>query len=101
MLQWIRKLLGIKQLQADIESVKQMIGDRTTVHCDVHSRSPSEVIVIGNYRGKDYVRCFHIHHETLGGLIDELHRLEKFSRVGRFDMIGSMPFSAVYDHTKF
>ncbi len=100
-LYWLQKKLGIVELSEAVYNIHKLIGERTTVHCDVHYKHASEVIVIGTYHNKDYVRCFHLQHDDLKSLIEELKQREKFANVGKFDMIGTMPFSAVYDRKTF
>lgn len=97
----IKNILGITELEIQIETLKKMIGERTTIHCDVHTKTACEVIVIGHYQNKDYVRCFHLKVDNLKILIEQLKEMEKYSNVGKFDMIGTMPFSAVYERDTF
>lgn len=78
------------------------IGERTTVHADIgYKGTGSQIIVVGRYQGKDYVRSFNVRNETLHSLIDMLRREEKNAGVGKFDMIGGIEFSAVYDRERF
>lgn len=95
-----------KDLQAIIRAVdaletRQMMFDkrlqeRTTVHADIHFRHATQVIVVGQYNGVDYVNGFWIEHKSLPELVEILKSLEKDANVGRMDMIGRYPFSAVY-----
>jgi len=62
MLKFLKKLLWIvknydnhRALLGDrITEATNIIRERTEVHADVHSKSPSQVIMIGSYRGKDF-----------------------------------------------
>lgn len=97
----IKRSLGIYRLEQRIIDLEKLVGERTTVHCDVHTKEPCEVIVIGRYRNKEYVRCFHLKAESIDQLIIYLQNCEKHAKRGRFDMVGAMPFSAVYELENF
>jgi len=85
-----------------VNELRRMIGERTTVHADINYKgSGSQIIVVGRYNGKDYVRSFNVREESLHSLIEMLRNEEKYAKVGRFDMIGGMDFSAVYDRDTF
>lgn len=84
-----------------IERLRKKINERTTVHADIHMKSPSLVIVVGEYKGCDYVRAFEVPHDSLYGLIDHLKRIEPHARVGRMDMLPHFRFSSVYPHERF
>jgi hypothetical protein len=89
-------------LARSINEVDRKINERTTVHADVHYKGEgTQIIVIGRYRNKDYVRAFTVRQESLSSLIEMLRTEEKYAKVGRFDMIGGLDFSAVYDRKEF
>ena len=77
------------------------INERTTVHADIHMKTPSLVIVVGKYKGHDYVRAFPVDHESLHGLIEYIKRVEPRARVGRMDMTPRIKFSSVYPRKRF
>ena len=84
------------------ERTIQWIQDRTEVHCDVHHLSASQVIVVGHYLNRDYVRAFEVHEKALPDLIKILQEEERCATVGRMDLpMGGMDFSAVYPHARF
>ena len=86
----------------NIVELDKKIGERTTVHADIgYKGTGSQIIVIGRYQNKDYVRSFNVRTENLGSLIELLRIEEKGANVGKFDMIGAMEFSAVYPYEKF
>jgi len=91
----------IAYLRGNMTALMEKINERTTVHADIHIKSPSLVIVVGEYRGQDYVRAFEVPHESLPGLIKHLKQIEPYARVGRMDMIPRFCFSAVYPHERF
>lgn len=85
-----------------IMEVDRKIGERTTIHADIgYKGTGSQIIVVGRYKNKDYVRSFNVRTENLGSLIEMLKSEERGANVGKFDMIGSMDFSAVYNRDTF
>lgn len=91
-----------KDMYNYISEIDKKIGERTTVHADINYKGTgSQIIVVGKYRNKDYVRSFNVRTESLSSLIDILSREEKGANVGHFDMIGGIDFSAVYDRDNF
>jgi len=89
------------RLSADMEFLLKRINERTTVHADIHMKTPSLVIVVGKYRNHDYVRAFPVDHDSLHGLIEYIKRVEPRARVGRMDINPSIKFSSVYRDERF
>lgn len=94
MINWIKRLFKIVKyydrdknfciLQAN-EALK-LIRERTRIHADVHLRGdPNNIIIVGQYRGQDYVEIFSIQHDHLSHLISDLRRMEKYGKVSRVD----------------
>jgi hypothetical protein len=84
------------------DKAKKLIGDRTQVHANISwQNNPHEIIVIGRYNGKDYVRVYHLHANDWKNIVNHLKTLEQHAVVGRIDTPGSMPFQAVYDKERF
>ncbi len=78
--------------------LEKKINICTTVHVDIHDHQPNQVIVVGKFNGRDYVRCFDVDADLIKYLNDN-HRSAK---VGKMDMpYHGMPFSAVYDRNRF
>lgn len=91
-----------RQILRFINTLDNKIGERTTIHADIgYKGTGCQIIVVGNYRGRDYVRSFNVRMESLESLINILKTEERGAAVGKFDMIGSMEFSAVYDRERF
>lgn len=85
-----------------VMEIDKKIGERTTVHADIgYKGTGSQIIVVGRYKNKDYVRSFNVRTENLGSLIELLKTEEHGANVGKFDMIGGIEFSAVYDRDRF
>lgn len=104
---FIRKLLApwkshperIDFLIDEIRNARLMITERTTVHADVHYKSGLDsIIVVGRYRGHDYVRCFQVETKDFHEFIEIFKRIEPRSRVGRIDVFPS--FSGVVERIK-
>lgn len=106
------KIVKLWKISKEYENDKSWIYNRimylekkinicTTVHVDIHTHQPNQVIVIGKFNGRDYVRCFDID-GNLRELIEYLKDNYRSAKVGRMDMpYHGMPFSAVYDRNRF
>jgi len=89
-------------LYSYVSDMNSRLGEHTTVHADIRYKGRSQIIVIGEYRNHDYVHVFDVDVSTLTSLIEMLQRMEKNSKVGRFDMPSTMPnLSAVYQKDRF
>jgi hypothetical protein len=86
-----------------LNQLDNKIGERTTIHADIgYKGTGSQIIVVGRYRNRDYVRSFNVMNSSLDAIINMLKNEEQNSGVGKFDMVGgSMEFSAVYDRDRF
>jgi hypothetical protein len=94
-------LTDIKYLSDRVRRAEDRIGEHTTVHADIHFKKPHQIIVVGRYRNQDYVRVFDMDEPDFVHLIERLKFIEKNSKVGRFDMVGGMSISAVYERDRF
>ena len=74
-----------------INEAQQLIKDRTEVHADIHHYRPndSKIIVIGQYKGQDYIQIFPVGGDCFGSVVDRLRHESKYAKLGRFD--GGMP----------
>lgn len=91
------------RLRADVQALAKNLNERTTVHADVHPLGGDNlVVVIGRYRGSDYVRAFSVQERALPELIEMLREMEPNARVGRFDLpiVPGFRVSAVYPHER-
>lgn len=85
-----------------LDWLEKRINQRTTVHTDIGWKGDqTQVIVVGRYKGKDYVRAFNVRPDSFHGLVDMLKEQEKYAKVGRNDMISNMEFSAVYPRREY
>lgn len=71
----------------EIQEGVQLIKDRTNIHADIHLQynHPSEIIVIGRYRNRDYIQTYSVDNDDIEGLIDQLKRMEKYGVVQKID----------------
>jgi hypothetical protein len=91
-----------KDMYDYVSELHRKINENTTIHADIGWKGTgSQIIVVGRYRNKDYVRSFNVRETSLNSLIELLKTEEKGANVGRFDTIGGMEFSAVYDRDTF
>jgi hypothetical protein len=92
----------ISNIYSEMERIERKINRNTTVHADIgYKGTGSQIIVVGRYKNKDYVRSFNVRTENLSNLIELLREEEKGAGVGKFDMIGAMEFSSVYRNDMF
>lgn len=91
-----------KRIAARISGLSEQINERCEVHADIHYREPHQIIVIGKYHDRDYVRVFGVQKGMFHELIDILNREEKGSKVGRFDVAANWPrIDVVYKRDTF
>ena len=64
-------------------------------------KGESQIIVVGRFRGNDYVRAFTVREDSLFNLIELLKREEHGAEVGRFDIRPGLNINAVYSRDKF
>ncbi len=99
---WFRKLLRIVN-QYDIDKDKiyskidhsllvannaeKVIRERTDINLGVsiNSKEPSQIIIIGRYKGTDYIEAFSLLDENVSGMIDRLREMQRYAVVRRID----------------
>lgn len=78
----------ILNIRANQSSWQNLIRKRTDIHVDVHAmKFPTSVIVIGQYKNRDYVRVFNLQHRDIKELVDQLQYMEEmdFGKLRRVD----------------
>lgn len=95
MIQFIKTLLYIvrnyskdlTRLNRRCEAVEGIIRERTDIAADVSlsKRGINSVIVLGRFRGCDYVQTFQLQPDDLESLIKQLQAMEKFGKVRLVD----------------
>jgi hypothetical protein len=93
----LRGLLGydieLQSMQRSMDTLRRQQGDldhlvreRIDIAVDVGGpREMSSVIVVGRYRGVDYVQSFHMPERELGHLVDRLRDMERHGVTRRMD----------------
>lgn len=107
MIKWMKKLKAIvsgydadlRNAHLRIAELEKLIRDRTNIAVDVGFRSASHVIVIGRYRGADYIQSFEIREADMAGLIDRLREQARHGTVRRVD--APPAFKAVFERDRF
>lgn len=90
-----------RAIYAHISRLEDRLNEHTVVHADIHWKQPHQIIVIGRYKNRDYVRVFDLDEQDWMALVEKLHWVEKNARVGRMDTPHAMSFSAVYNRERF
>lgn len=95
-------------IESDLDSVEcwldklqDQVGEMTTTHCDIHMKDESQVIVVGRYRNRDFVKAYTIKQKNFEEIVKILRSMEKNSKVGFIDMPSTMKFSSLYEHDRF
>ncbi|HKL12935.1 MAG TPA: hypothetical protein VJ907_04945 [Halanaerobiales bacterium] len=70
-----------------INELKKVLKERTEYHLDVHheTKKNSQVILIGKYGRRDFIKCYSISDTSLQELISHCRYLEKYASHGRID----------------
>lgn len=92
---------ALNRMMASINTMNLTVNERCEVHADIHYKFPHQIIVVGRYNGRDYVRIFDVADSTFRELIERLRYEERNSRVGRFDTPTWPSLSVVYPHDRF
>lgn len=91
----------IRNLERLVSKLDDRIGEHTVVHADIHWKYRAhQIIVVGQWRDRDYVRVFSMEVRDWDSLVETLHDIERNAKVGRFDVPHSVPFSVVYKHDR-
>ena len=76
------------ELAKIVAETERYVKKATKVHVDISARAdaPSTVIVVGTYRGKDYVRVFPLFQNSVDDLVRHLEGMSQYADIGRLDM---------------
>ena len=80
-----RNLELIRYSEKEIQELRDIIKERTEYHLDVHQYEGSQIILVGKYRNRDFLRCYSINDNDLHELIDHCKQLEKYANKGQID----------------
>lgn len=93
MLKFFRKIRMITRnydsemarIERKVDQATSFIRERTEVHVDVHMKSPSQVIMIGRYRGKDFVNIYDVGQGEFEHLLEHLKQVNRYAKPCRVD----------------
>jgi len=95
MFKWFKKLRTIvvnydrdrERLYSQIKRAEKLIIDRTEIHADIHfkNKSKNTAIMIGRYRGRDYVQTFDMDQHDFESIIGWLRNLKQQGYVRYID----------------
>lgn len=83
----------IDSIQYQVTQAVQTIKDRTELHVDVNPTTrgdPHQIILIGNYRGRDYIQTFSVAPEDFRGLVERCIEMQRYARRSRIDATPEM-----------
>jgi hypothetical protein len=87
--EWMRENRDEAQRAIGIAvDAEKVIRERTEIHADIHyhAEAPHQVIVIGKYRGGDYVQAFGVYDDgDLKHFIETLKEMERYGEIKRLD----------------
>jgi hypothetical protein len=69
----------------EVSELKKLIKERTEIDMDIGFHEPSTVIIIGRYKGQDYVKVNYLHDKDLNYIIDYIKELERFGNLIKID----------------
>ena len=96
LLTWFKKAIRIvrrhdwevQSLHQRIDRLEGLIRERTDIAASAGYHGESHVVVMGRYKGADYVETFHLGTEDLCHIIDTLRHL---NRTGRVTVVDAPP----------
>jgi len=92
----------LNELIKRLSELEHRVGDKTTIHCDIHQLKDDMIIAVGRYRNHDLVRIFNVGSYDFVDLIKQLKQLEKHARIGKLDHGSSSDWlrKGIEKHTK-
>lgn len=72
-------------LKRNMKTLEKLVRDRTEVAADINYRGPSSVIVVGRYKGADFIETYTLHDRDFHDLVSELRGKEQFGTVRTVD----------------
>lgn len=93
MLNWLKTLRRIVGAYSSdqlamhnrILELEALVRERTNIAVDVGFRECNHVIVLGRYKGADYIQSYSVQSDSLAHLVDQLKQMERFGNVRRID----------------
>lgn len=97
MLIWFKKLRRIVSTYDEnfdfvckkADKAVRIIKQRTNVHIDMAmgGKDPNQVVVMGSYKGRDYVQTYSLHSDSFREIIEHLKGLQEYGTVKRIDAV--------------
>lgn len=66
---------------------EKLMKERTEVHADIHNQNSSQIIIIGRYRNRDYIKMYPIPDKNIIDVINHLKSISHHTKLGRMDCI--------------
>lgn len=93
MLNWLKKLRHIvasydstlRSLRGQINRAELLIRERTEAAVDIGYHGGNHVIVIGSYRGADYIQSYTVSTHDFASFIEHLKAQSRYQRISRVD----------------
>lgn len=101
MINWFKKLFRIVRhydenqahVYEQMDAIQKVVVARTTTNVDVNYNGYDHIILIGHYKGRDYIECKAVGKSDFNHLVEQLKEMHKLSRL---DIVDSWPnFRAV------
>ena len=70
-----------------INETDKLMQERTEFHADIHNQTDSQIIIIGRYRNRDYIKMYPIPDRNIKDVVNHLKSLSRHARTGRMDCI--------------
>jgi hypothetical protein len=93
MFKWLKKLrlivdayhTDLLRTREKLAALETLVRDRTEISVDLGFREKNYAVVVGRYRGSDYVQTYILREADLVGLIEQLRDMERHGHLDRID----------------
>jgi hypothetical protein len=75
----------IRHLRQQVESLEDIIKERTTLNVDIGFKGANHVIVVGKFKGQDYIQTYDVGTEDLGQFVNILQRMAQHGTINKVD----------------
>ena len=77
----------VDEAKREVKEVLRYVKRATKVHVDVSATQKgfTQVVIIGQYRGRDYVNTFSLRPGCIEDLIERLTQMSRYAGIGRID----------------
>ena len=82
------------RVENHVNEAVRTIRDRTTWHADINrsGHDPHQIIMIGNYRGKDYIEVFSVPADDFRRMVNHCQEVNRFAHRGVIDAAPDMKY---------